>query len=139
VTNKIKLIVVLFCYLSFLSFGLYALDPGDEVPGRLVVNFDSGVIDLPVGETTVSVDSNSVQDQETLDSLISIGADSLEKLFKLAFLGEASPPVPELSQYFIVYFKEEMDLDDAISSLDPLDETVTVEKDYVMIAYDHSQ
>ncbi|MDP8289243.1 MAG: S8 family serine peptidase, partial [Candidatus Electryonea clarkiae] len=134
-------LILLLSFQTLIIFDSFSFDPGDEVPGILIVNFESGAINHIEIEKAFAVDTNSVKVPEVLDSLNSIKADSLEKLFKMSFekdtlvyssLKGQYVNIPDLSQFLIVYFDSSIDLDTALLKLDILDETLSVEKGYVV-------
>lgn len=109
------------------------------VPGRVVVEFQAGVINLPQGEYIVPINDTTVLNLQVLAALQSINAYEAEKLFKSAVPGQTeilSPitgqivHIKDLSQYFIIRFDEEESVGNAVTLLSNLSEVISAAPDF---------
>lgn len=119
-----------------------ALSQENPIEGRLVVEFEEGVVSLPPGQTTGPVNESTIRSVDVLEACGDIKATEITKTFANAQEGVTQVVSPitgsmvqiqDLSQYFVLSFPEGPPVQEAIDRFAQLSEVKSVEPDYVAI------
>lgn len=135
-----KVVTFIALLLSLIATRSYAQD--DVIPGRLVVEFQLGVLSMPDGVLTVAPSSSTVIVPAVLEALNSIVTVEIGKLFPSAVQGQTEvvsqitgqlEQIKDLSQYFIVNFDTQVPVASAVSTLRALPVVISATPDYYPI------
>lgn len=97
------------------AIGLFSASRGQDmtVPGRIVVEFEPGIVLLQVGQRTGAIDNSTILSKTVLDACERIQAYEVERAFPTSVAGQTrvvSPitgkfvAIKDLSQYFVIKF-----------------------------------
>ena len=112
------------------------------VPGRIVVEFEPGIVLLPAGQKTASIDNSTILSKTILDACIRIHAYEVEKAFPTSVPGQTriiSPitgkevDIRDLSQYFVIKFSTSSSVRDVKEVFKSLNGVLSSEPDFYPI------
>ena len=133
---KVKIFFVVIIFFFF----LYTLVNGQEiVPNRIIVQFKQDVVLLPDSAEFVKIDRKTINDIDLFNLLKEIKAEKLIKLFPHAVVNKTFEKssitnewvqIKDLSQYFILNFKKDLNVTAVSEKLLKLPNVISAEPDY---------
>lgn len=114
-----------------LSFKLFSQD--QYQPGKMIAKFPAGIVNVPLGETSIAPDEETISDANLLSLLNGIGTTTLDKLIPWAAQVDSTILSPitgeqvvihDWSQVFVINFDELQNINTAVNQMNLLESVI---------------
>jgi len=105
-------------------------------PGKMIAKFRTGIVNIPFGETSVTPDEQTINDENLLSILNGIGTTILDKLIPWSAQGDSTITSPitgeqaiihNWTQVFLINFDEQQDVNAAVTQMNQLESVIYAE------------
>ncbi|NIT58912.1 MAG: hypothetical protein GWN00_22620, partial [Aliifodinibius sp.] len=132
--NRYLIYSMVLCFFMALPIKLHSQD--QHQPGKMIAKFSPDIIKVPMGESSVIPDEETILDEDLLSLLNEIGTTTLDKLIPWSEEGDSTITseitgeqiiIHDWSRVFVINFDEEQNVNNAVSQMNQLESVVYAE------------